>query len=67
MLRISVGLVIAAVRPGRVTLTSVRAPCQVSVFPGKNELEPADPLPTVYALKSCPPGHHFSVLVIVQR
>jgi len=57
----------AAVRPGRVTLTSVRAPCQVAVFPGKNELEPADPLPTVYALKSCPPGDRFSALVIVQR
>ena len=57
----------AAVRPGRVTLTSVRAPCQVSVFPGKNELEPADPLPTVYALKSCPLGDRFSALVIVRR
>ena len=57
----------AAVRPGRVTLTSVRAPCQVAVFPGKNELEPADPLPTVYALKSCPLGDRFSALVIVRR
>jgi hypothetical protein len=57
----------AAVRPGRVTMTSVRPPCQVAVYSGKNELEPAFPLPTVYPLKSCPPGHRFSALVIVQR
>lgn len=57
----------AAVRPGRVTMTSVRPPCQVAVPSGKNELEPAFPLPTVYPLKSCPPGHRFSALVIVQR
>ena len=57
----------AAVQPGRVTVTAVRLPCQVAVPPGKNELEPADPLPSVYPLKSCPPGHRFSVLVIVQR
>ena len=55
------------VRPGRVTMTSVRAPCQVAVPSRKNELEPAFPLPTVYPLKSCPPGHRFSALVIVQR
>jgi len=57
----------AAVRPGRVTMTSVRPPCQVPVSSRKNELEPAFPLPTVYPLKSCPPGHRFSALVIVQR
>jgi hypothetical protein len=57
----------AAVQPGRVTVTAVRPPCQVAVPAGKNELEPADPLPRVYPLKSCPPGHRFSVLVIVQR
>jgi hypothetical protein len=57
----------AAVLPGRVTMTSVRPPCQVTVLSGKNELEPAFPLPRVYPLKSCPPGHRFSVLVIVQR
>ena len=57
----------AAVQPGRVTVTAVRLPCQVAVPPGKDELEPADPLPRVYPLKSCPPGHRFSVLVIVQR
>ena len=57
----------AAVQPGRVTMTSVRPPCQVAVPSGKNELEPAFPLPKVYPLKSCPPGHRFSVLVIVQR
>ena len=57
----------AAVRPGRVTMTSVRPPCQVPVSSRKNELEPAFPLPTVYPLKSCPPGHRFSALVIVRR
>ena len=57
----------AAVQPGRVTMTSVRPPCQVALPSGKNELEPAFPLPKVYPLKSCPPGHRFSVLVIVQR
>jgi hypothetical protein len=57
----------AAVQPGRVTLTSVRPPCQVARPPWKNEPEPADPLPRVYPLESCPPGHRFSVLVIVQR
>jgi hypothetical protein len=57
----------AAVRPGRVTVTSVRPPCQVAVPSGKNELEPAFPLPKVYPLKSCPAGHRFSALVIVQR
>lgn len=57
----------AAVQPGRVTMTSVRPPCQVAVPAGKNELEPAFPLPRVYPLKSCPPGHRFSALVIVQR
>jgi len=57
----------AAVQPGRVTMTSVRPPCQVAVPSGKNELEPAFPLPKVYPLKSCPPGHRFSALVIVSR
>ena len=57
----------AAVQPGRVIMTSVRPPCQITVPFGKNELEPADPLPSVYPLKSCPPGHRFSVLVIVRR
>ena len=57
----------AAVLPGRVTMTSVRPPCQAAVPPGKNELEPAFPLPTVHPPKSCPPGHRFSALVIVQR
>ena len=55
------------VQPGRVTMTSVRPPCQVAVPSRKNELEPAFPLPRVYPLKSCPPGHRFSALVIVQR
>jgi hypothetical protein len=57
----------AAVQPGRVTLTSVRPPCQVAVPSGKNELEPGFPLPKAYPLKSCPAGHRFSALVIVQR
>ena len=57
----------AAVQPGRVTVTSARSPCQVPVPSGKNEPEPAFPLPTVYPLTSCPPGYRFSALVIVQR
>ena len=57
----------AAVQSGRVTMTSVRPPCQVAVPSGTNELEPAFPLPKVYPLKSCPPGHRFSALVIVSR
>jgi hypothetical protein len=57
----------AAVQPGRVTMTSVRPPCQVAVPSGKNELEPGFPLPKAYPLKSCPAGHRFSALVIVQR
>jgi hypothetical protein len=57
----------AAVLPGRVTITSVRPPCQVAVPPRKDELEPASPLPTAYPLKSCPPGQRFSALVIVRR
>lgn len=57
----------AAVQPGRVTITSVRPPCQVAVPVAKNELEPAFPLPKVYPLRSCPPGNRFSALVIVGR
>lgn len=56
----------AAVRPGRVTVTSVRPPCQAPVPTAKNEFEPAFPLPKVYPLRSCPPGHRFSALVIVR-
>jgi hypothetical protein len=54
-----------AVRPGRVIMTSVLPPCQVAVPSAKNELEPAFPLPKVYPLRSCAPGHRFSALVIV--
>lgn len=57
----------AALRPGRVIMTSVRPPCQVAVSSAKNELEPAFPLPKMYPLRSCPPGHRFSALVIVRR
>jgi hypothetical protein len=56
-----------AVRPGRVTMTSVRPPCQIAVPSAKNEPEPAFPLPKPYPLKSCTPGHRFSALVLVQR
>ncbi len=56
----------AAVRPGRVTVTSVRPPCHVAVPTAKNEFEPGFPLPKVYPLRSCPPGHRFSALVIVR-
>src|SRR5205809_456993 len=57
----------AAVRPGRVMVTSVRPPCQVAVPTAKSELEPGFQLPKVYPLRSCPPGHRFSALVIVRR
>lgn len=57
----------AAVQQGRVIMTSVRPPCRVAVPSAKNELEPAFPLPKIYPFKSCPPGHRFSALVIVQR
>ena len=56
----------AAVQPGRVTMTSVRPPCQVAVPSANREFEPGFPLPKVYPLQSCPAGHRFSVLVIVQ-
>jgi hypothetical protein len=56
----------AAIRPGRVTVTSVRPPCQVVVPRTKNEFEPGFPLPKVHPLRSCPPGHRFSALVIVR-
>ena len=57
----------AAVRAGRVMVTSVRPPCQVAVPTAKSEFEPGFPLPKVYPLRSCPPGHRFSTLVIVRR
>ena len=61
------GASFVAVQPGRVTITSVRPPCQVAVRRIKNEFEPAFPVPMVYPLRSCPPGHRFSALVIVRR
>jgi hypothetical protein len=61
------GASFAAVRPGRVIVTSVRPPCRVALPSAKDELEPAFPLPTVYPLRSCAPGHRFSALVIVRR
>ena len=61
------GASFAAIRPGRVIVTSVRPPCRVAVPSAKDELEPAFPLPKVYPLRACAPGHRFSVLVIVRR
>ena len=61
------GASFAAVRPGRVIVTSVRPPCRVAVSSAKNELEPAFPLPKVYPLRFCASGHRFSALVIVRR
>lgn len=57
----------ASVRPGRVIVTSVRPPCRVAVPSAKDELEPGFPLPKVYPLRFCAPGHRFSALVIVRR
>jgi len=61
------GASFAAVRPGRVIVTSVRPPCRVAVPSAKEELEPGFPLPKVYPLRFCAPGHRFSALVIVRR
>ena len=61
------GASFAAVRPGRVIVTSVRPPCRMAVSSAKNELEPAFPLPKVYPLRFCASGHRFSALVIVRR
>jgi len=63
----STGASFAAVRAGRVIVTSVRPPCRVAVSSAKNELEPAFPLPKVYPLRFCAPGNRFSALVIVRR
>ena len=57
----------AAVRPGRVIMTSVLSPCQYTVPVWKNVVEPADPLPTAYAHRECPPDHRFSALILVLR
>ena len=57
----------AAVRPGRVIMTSVLSPCQYTVQVWKNVAEPADPLPTAYAHRECPPDHRFSALILVLR
>ena len=61
------GASFAAIRPGRVIVTSVRPPCRVAVPSAKDEIEPAFPLPKVYPLRFCAPGHRFSALVIVRR
>jgi hypothetical protein len=57
----------AAVRPGRVIMTSVLSPCQYTVPTWKNVIEPANPLPTAYMHRECPPDHRFSALIIVLR
>jgi hypothetical protein len=61
------GASFAAVRAGRVIVTSVRPPCRAAVSSAKNKLEPAFPLPKVYPVRFCAPGHRFSALVIVRR
>jgi hypothetical protein len=55
----------AAVRPGQVLVTSVRPPCQVAISGAKGGLEPAEPVPTSYPLRFCPPGQRFSVAITV--
>jgi len=57
----------AAVRPGRVLVTSVRPPCQtaISASAGKGGLEPSDSVPRSYPLRFCAPGHRFSVSIVV--
>jgi hypothetical protein len=55
----------AAVRPGKVLVTSVRPPCRVAI--PDHELEPADPLPRIYPIQRCAPSNRFSVWITVQR
>ena len=57
----------AAVRPGQAIMTSVLPPCQYTVPVWKNVFEPADPLPTTYTRRVCPPDHRFDALIIVLR
>ena len=57
----------AAVRPGQAIMTSALPPCQYAVPVWKNVFEPADPLPTTYTRRACPPDHRFSALIIVLR
>jgi hypothetical protein len=57
----------SAVRPGRVLVTSVRPPCQVTVSGQKGGLEPSDQVPRSYPLRFCAPGHRFSVSIVVAR
>ena len=61
------GASFAAVRPGRVLITSVRPPCQVAIPLGKGDLEPAFAVPRAYPLRFCAPGHRFSASIIVLR
>ena len=56
----------AALRPGQVIMTSVRLPCHIAIG-AKGGLEPAFPLPKIYPLRFCAPGHRFSVWVVVRR
>ena len=48
-------------------MTSVLSPCQYTVQVWKNVAEPADPLPTAYTHRECPPDHRFSALILVLR
>jgi hypothetical protein len=57
----------AAVRPGQAIMTSVLPPCQYAVPVWKNVFEPADPLPTTYTRRVCPPDHRFRALIVVLR
>ena len=57
----------AALRPGRAIMTSVLSPCQYTVQAWKNVIEPADPLPTAFTHRECPPDHRFSALILVLR
>jgi hypothetical protein len=54
----------AAVRPGQVIVTSIRAPCRLA-YAHRLAVEPSDPLPAVYPVLLCPPGQGFSTSIIV--
>ena len=61
------GAAFSAVRPGQVTVTSVRPPCKFTVPQAKGNLEPGVPVPTAYPLRYCAPSRRFSVSIIVLR
>jgi hypothetical protein len=59
------GVSFAAVRPGRVLVTSIRQACRAAIPSGKGGLEPGFPVARAYPLRFCAAGDRFSASVIV--